>query len=146
MLESVSAPLGHRVERLERTYVIDAWGPRRAACVTEALAGLVESFAVVQDAAVTTPMPLSATGGAQDALASLFEEVIDAIDVFGIVPVRFHLDELEGGGIGGDMEVVGIDGAEVVGRLPGAVSYKDLSLSPAQGGWQCHVLVDLADD
>jgi hypothetical protein len=51
-------------------------------------------------------------------LISLFEDAIYALDVFSVVPVRFHLAETEDGGITGDMEVVPAEEVEVIGPVP----------------------------
>jgi SHS2 domain-containing protein len=124
--------------------IIEAWGPDRASCLTEALLGLVRSFAAVPDTAVTQLLPIAApTGGPEDVLVSLFEDLLYVVDVFSVVPVRFHLTDTEGGGIAGDMEVVPADQVEVVGPVPKGVSYHELSMAPHNGGWRCHVLIDV---
>jgi SHS2 domain-containing protein len=123
---------------------IDAWGPDRASCLSEALRGLVEVFAVVPDPVSTGMVPLStATGSAEDELVSLLEEVIYTLDVFSVVPVRFHLAETEDGHVAGDMEVVPVDQVAVVGPVPKSVSCHELSMASGVSGWQCHVLVDM---
>lgn len=135
---------GHRLLPHTADCIIEAWGPDRASCLTEALSALVEAFVEVPDVETTRLLPLVAPpGGSEDALVSLMEEVIYALDVFSVVPVRLHLAETEGGGIAGDMEVVPADQAEVVGPAPKAVSYHELSMIPFEGGWRCHVLVDV---
>lgn len=135
---------GHRLLPHTADRIIEAWGPDRASCLTEALAALVESFADVPDAVVVRVLPLAtAPGGAEDALVSLLEDVIYAVDAFGVVPVRFHLAETEEGGIAGDMEVVAGDGVDIVGPVPKGVSYHGLSVAPVQGSWRCRVLVDV---
>jgi SHS2 domain-containing protein len=137
-------PRGHRQVAHTADRVVEAWGRDRATCIAEALSGLVESFADVSDTAAARPLPLAAPpGGAEEALVSMFEDVIYTVDVFGVVPVRFHLSETEDGGIAGDMEVVPSAQVEVVGPVPKAVSYHDLSVAPFEGGWRCHVLVDV---
>jgi len=135
---------GHRLLPHTADCIIEAWGPDRASCVSEALCGLVESFAEARDAAATRVLPLhGAPGGPEDALVSLLEDVIYALDVFAVVPLRFHLTETEGGGVAGDMEVVEAKDVDLVGPVPKAVSYHGLSMRPATGGWRCHVLVDV---
>jgi len=134
---------GHRVRPLTVASVIEAWGPDQASCVSEALCGLVESFAEVPDAAATRILPLNAApGGPQDALVSLLEDVIYALDVFSVVPVRFHLAETEVGGITGDMEVVPDTEVRLLGPIPKAVAYHELSIARVERGWWCHVLVE----
>jgi len=134
---------GHQVLPRTAVSIIEAWGPDQASCVSEALLALVESFADVPDAAATRILPLDgAPGGPQDALVSLLEDVIYALDVFSVVPVRFHLAETEVGGITGDMEVVPDTEVRLVGPVPTAVAYRELSMAPVEGGWRCRVLVE----
>lgn len=134
---------GHRIESAPSGFAIDAWGPSSANCVTEALSALVEEFAELLDPPSTTLLPLTETKGAgDDALVQLLDEVIDALDVFSVIPVRFHLSETEDGGIAGDMEVVSASVAKLVGSKPKAVSYHDLSLVQAKGSWRCHVIIE----
>jgi protein archease len=142
--ESERSIAGHRLLAHTADSIIEAWGPDRVSCLVQALLGLVESFAEVPDVPATRLMPFAvAPQGPEDTLVSLFEDVIYALDVFSVVPVRFHLAETEGGGIAGDMEVVPADDVEVVGPVPKAVSYHELSMAPVKGGWQCRVLIDV---
>jgi len=95
---------GHRLAPHTADWMIEAWGSDRASCLTEALYALVEEFAEVSDAAASRLLPLATESpGAEDALVSLLEDVIYALDVFSVVPVRFHLTETESGGIAGDI-------------------------------------------
>ncbi len=135
---------GHRSVPHTADCMIEAWGPDRASCLSEALCGLVEEFAEVPDEAASSLLPLcTELRGAEDALVSLFEDVIYTLDVFSVVPVRFHLTETESGGIAGDMEVVPVDQIGLVGPVPKAVSYHGLSMVSDKGGWRCRVLVDV---
>jgi hypothetical protein len=95
----------------------------------------MEEFVETTDAAAPRVLPLGARPGTENALVSLFEEVIDAINVFSVVPVRFHLTETEEGGVAGDMEVVPVDQVVFVGPMPKAVSHRGLSMSAHEGGW-----------
>lgn len=134
----------HRLLPHTADCIIEACGPDRASCLAQALEGLVQCFAEVPDAAAARPLPLGAApGGAEDVLVALFEDVIFAMDVFGVVPVRFHLAETEEGGIAGDMEVVKSEQADIVGPVPKGVSYHGLEVGPVEGGWRCRVLVDV---
>ncbi len=135
---------GHRLLAHTADSIIEAWGPDRVSCLVQALLGLVESFAEVPDVPATRLVPFAvAPEGPEDSLISLLEDVIYVLDVFSVVPVRFHLAETEGGGIAGDMEVVPADEVEVVGPVPKAVSYHELSMAPVEGGWRCRVLIDV---
>jgi SHS2 domain-containing protein len=135
---------GHSLVLRTSDCVIEAWGPDAAACISEALAALVEEFAEVLDAPSNRVLPLAADpGGAEDALVALLEDVIYTVDVFSVVPVRFHLALSEGGAVAGDMEVVPVDQVVLVGPMPKAVSYHELAMSAGLDGWRCHVLIEV---
>ncbi len=123
--------------------VIEAWGPDAATCLTEALSALVEGFAEVGDSPAPRVLPLSAANGPEDALTSLVEEVIDTIDAFSVVPVRFHLTGTEDGGFAGDMEVVPMRHAVLTQPCPTAVSFEGLTMGTDGRRWSCHVRVEL---
>jgi SHS2 domain-containing protein len=135
---------GHRVLPHTADCIIEAWGPDRPSCLTQALQGLVEEFADGSGAPCAETLPLGAgPGEAEDLLIRLLEDVIYVVDVFSVVPVRFHLAETEDGGVAGDMEVVPLDAARVTGPAPKAVSYHGLSMSCEEGEWRCHALIDV---
>ncbi len=135
---------GHRLVPHTADCIVESWGPDLPVCLVEALGGLVGSFAEVPDTATSRVLPLAASsGGAEDAVVTLLEEVIYVLDVFSVVPVRFHLEETEDGGLAGDMEVVRADEVRLIGPVPKGISYHDLSIGPVDGGWRCHVLVDV---
>lgn len=136
--------LGHRLVPHTADVIVEAWGPSKVSCVTEALSALVEEFAEVPEPVTASVLPLAAEpDSAEGALIALFEEVLYALDVFSVVPVRFHLFETEEGGLAGDMEVVSLDHVEVVGPEPKGVSYHGVALAPDAQGWWCHVLIDV---
>jgi protein archease len=142
--EGPRPPAGHRRSLQDRDCFIEAWGPDRVTCITEALRALVEEFAEVPDPVTTDVLPLAAgPGEGEDALVSLIEEVIYALDVFSVVPVRFHLAETEDRGIAGDMEVVPVEHASLVGPLPRAVSYRGLTMAEHPDGWWCRVPIEV---
>ena len=62
------AAVGHRLLPHTADCAIEAWGPDRASCLTEALCGLMEEFVELPDAAAPRVLPLAAAGGAEDAL------------------------------------------------------------------------------
>jgi SHS2 domain-containing protein len=124
--------------------IIEAWGATQSECATEALAAVVEGFAEIVDPPTTRSMPIAAeSGGPADQLVSLIEELIYALEVFSVVPVRFHLDQTESGTLAGDMEVVALEKVNIVGPAPKAVSYHELFMAKSEGVWHCHVLIDV---
>ena len=135
---------GHRLAPHTADCIIEAWGPDRATCLTEALKGLVAEFADVAGAACEQLLPLGAgPDEAEGTLVSLLEEVIYTLDVGSVVPVRFRLNEAADGSITGEMGVAPVEKVRVVGPAPKAVSYHGLSMSAEAGGWRCHVLIDV---
>lgn len=141
----MSLVAGHRLVPHTADCIIEAWGPDRASCINGALTALVEGFAQPMESSVTELVPLGVgPGGAGDQLVSLLEDVIYSVEVFSVVPVRFHLGETDQGGIAGDMEVVPADDTIAVGPVPKGVSYHELSMEEEEGeGWRCRVLVDV---
>jgi len=77
--------------------------------------------------------------GGPDRASVMHEDVIDSLDVFSVVPVRFPLTETEGGDVAGYMEVVPTDAVVVSGPAAKAVSYQELSMAPGEGGWRWRV-------
>ncbi len=135
---------GHRLVSHTSDCIIEAWGPDRLSCLSEAMSALVEIFAEAPDEAVSRAIPLSVDPGSdRDLLVSLLEEEIYTIDVLGVVPIRFHLATTEDGGVAGDMDVVEAHGVELVGPVPKAVSYHGLEFTERGGEWRCRVVVDV---
>ena len=136
--------VGHRLVPHTADCIIEAWGSDRPfvsdggpLCVGGG------SRRSARPRRFSSYAPRHRVRGADDALVSLFEDVIYAVDVFSVVPVRFHLTETESGGIAGDMEVVPVEQAVLVGPVPKAVSYHGLSMIQGEGGWRCRVLIDV---
>ncbi len=134
---------GHRLLEHVADCLIEAWGPDAASCAGEALAALVESFARVDARAPRERRPLRVAGtDAEDALARLLEEVIFTVETRGEIPVGFHLHRFSAGEVTGEMEVVALAAADLVGPSPKAVSYHGLEMREGAEGWRCRVLVD----
>jgi SHS2 domain-containing protein len=141
---SERAGAGHRLAARTADRTIEAWGPDRVSCLSEAVLALVEVFADLPDAPATSLVPVATRAGSdEDVLVSLLEEVIYVVDVFSAVPVRVHLAEAEDGGVAGDLEVVPARGVGLRGPVPKAVSCHELVAGPVPGGWRCRVLVDV---
>lgn len=141
---TTSTEAGHRLVAHRGDYVVEAWAPGRAGCFCEALRGLVEEFAVPTEEPATRTLPLAAPpGGPEDMLVALLEEVVLALAVFSVVPVRFHLVDTEEGGVAGDMEVVALSSAGLKGDVPRAISRHGLSMHLDGGSWCCRFVAEL---
>lgn len=136
------AGAGHEVARLSGGVWIEAWAPELAACLVEALDGLVEATGAGpgdEDTPSYEAVPLSA-GPARptELLLALFEEVLGAQQVLSLAPVRFHLASTEDGGVAGDMELARRGSSR---RAPLAVVVARDGLTAVEGpaGWRCRV-------
>jgi SHS2 domain-containing protein len=135
---------GFRLSPRGTDYVIEAWGPDRVTCLSEAVGALVSIFTSVPDAAATATLPLVLESApAPDLLVTLLEEVIDTIGVFGKVPAHVHLAEAEDGGVAGDLEVVDADVLTLTRPVPTSVSWHGLEIGASGGAWRCRVVVGL---
>jgi len=140
---SARGAAGHRVGPHTADCVIEAWGPDRPACLTEALLALVEVFAVPEAEAPVRVVPLWVEPApVVDILVSLLEDAIYVNDVIG-VPVRFHLVDTDNGGVCGYMEVVDPSQVDQVGPIPKGVSYHDIDMAVHDGEWSCRVVIDV---
>ena len=134
---------GHRLGGHDGDVAIEAWGPNDTACLTEAMAGLVGSFARTEGVAPRAVRPLRTDEAEPEAaLVALLEDVLYRLEVDGEVPVRIHLAAAEGGGYRGEAGVVSADDLEPAGPVPKAITYHDLTVTHGVDGWRCHVVVD----
>ncbi len=141
---SRSSRRGHRLSPHTADCIVEAWGPDRSVCFGEAMEGLVEVFASINDHPSTLTIPVSVGSGDDDeVLVALLEEVIYVVDALGLVPVRVQLTELEDGGVSGGMEVVSASDVELIGPVPKAVSYYGLRIGKEGPLWRCRVLIDV---
>jgi len=135
---------GHRLAPHTSDSIIEAWGPDRLSCFEEAMEALVEIFVNPTDTTVLRSVPVSVDSGPDtDVLVSLLQEEIYLIDVFGVVPVCFHLAGSEDGGISGQMDVMEASEAELTGPVPKGVSYHGLEVQQHDGKWRCRAVVDV---
>ncbi len=134
---------GHRSAPHTADCVIEAWGPDRLSCLTEAMKALVDVFAEPKEGGPRKTVPVWVEPGPDvDVLVALLEDVIYVTDVVG-VPVGFHLAGAEGGAVCGYMEVADASEVEQVGPVPKAVSYHGIEFSLRDGTWRCRALIDV---
>jgi SHS2 domain-containing protein len=136
--------VGYRLLPHTADVAIEAWAPTRAACLAEAVRGLVAVFAdtsgVVAGRSVAVTL---APASDEELLVRLLEEVIYLVEVDGMVPVDAHLEPAADGGLRGRLEVAPVAPAMVVGPAPKAVAWHELSFAPGRTGWSCRVTVDV---
>ncbi len=124
---------------------VEAWGATRAACLSQMVVGIVDSFV---DRAATGSLPSTKVpvqhGGAtdRDLAVWLVEEVLWLLDTQGVVPVSLDLVDTDGG-LRGSMQVVAGDLVEVIGAPPKAVSFSDLVVERVGDGWHGLATIDV---
>jgi SHS2 domain-containing protein len=135
---------GHRLLPHAADVIIEAWGGTRVACLEESVRALVETFVETTGAEPTGHVPVSlGADGDEDALVSLLEDVIFAVDALDEVPVTVELVERADGTLEGFLATVPGERLEVVGAVPKGVSRSDLRFGRFGGQWRCRVLVDV---
>jgi SHS2 domain-containing protein len=134
---------GHRSLPHTADLRIEAWAPTREACITEIVAGLVDSFAdttgAVPAQAVTTDL---AAATDEDALLAVLDEVIYRLDTEHAVPLTVDL-EPHRTGLCVRLQLATVDTVELTGAIPKAVTLHQLHLVQGPGGWSCAVTVDV---
>jgi SHS2 domain-containing protein len=136
--------VGYRLLPHTADVVVEAWAPTRAACLAEAVRGLVAVFA--DTAGVVASRSVAFTLGPaadEELLVRLLEEVIYLVEVDGVVPVDVRVELTPDGGLRGRLDVAPLAPAMVIGPAPKAVAWHELSLVPEGGGWRCRVTVDV---
>jgi SHS2 domain-containing protein len=129
---------GHRTVEHTADVIVEAWGPDRAACLEEAVAGLADTYLETHPPhRASVPVDLAAEND-EAALLSLLDEVIFLLDTSPDIPVGVS---------------IGAEGARVLladrtlvvgtGSVPKAVSRHHLRLESDAGGMSCRFLVDV---
>ncbi|GAB2886907.1 archease [Streptomyces deserti] len=133
---------GHRAVPHTADIRIEAWAASREHCLAEAVLGMVECFADVSGVRPTAVDRVRlAEASDDDLLATLLDEVIYRLEVYGQVPVDVEADEADGD-LDVRLAVAGLSDVEITGAVPKAVAWNDLHIGPDPYGWSCTVTVD----
>ncbi|GAA3768673.1 archease [Streptomyces phyllanthi] len=148
---------GHRTVPHTADIRVEAWGASRERCLAEAVLGMVECFADVSTVRATGVEHVRLDEESDDdLLASLLDEVLYRLEVWGRVPVDVEVDatgttEVADVDIGDDVADDGLDvrlavadlaAVEITGAVPKAVSWHELHIGPGPYGWSCSVTID----
>lgn len=134
---------GHRLAPHTADIVIEAWGGSVDACLEEAATALVASCADVAGAGWASTAELELTGGDEQVLVDLLEEIIYRFDTDEGVPVRIRVRR-RGRAVRVAMWLTDRGRVEVTGPVPKGVAYSQLSVTEeASGRWRCRVTVDV---
>jgi SHS2 domain-containing protein len=134
---------GHRSVPHTADLRIEAYGPTREACLAEAVAALVESFADTAGARPTRTLVSDLVAGTDaDLLAAVLDEVIYVLDTQGAVVLGLHT-ERHPGGLRVHFPVASVHDVNIVGAIPKAVALSGLHCSSTSQHWSCAVTVDV---
>jgi len=133
---------GHRAVPHTADVRIEAWGPSREECVSEAVGAFVETFAEASGPPERTHHALLDATDDADLLAAVLNELIFVLDTTGEVPVTTRLHASQDGA---EVEFGLVDArhARQVGSAPKGVSYHELCLDEGPDGWSCSVTLDV---
>lgn len=122
---------------------VESWGPTVAACLEEAVRGVVERFVDPSGIPASDTLAVSIERGSrEDLLVDLVEEVIHLLGVLGVVPVGVEIQQAEDGGLAGTFEVVPAGRVAEIGPVPKGVSRSDLDVRQGPDGlWWASVTV-----
>ncbi|HYZ38945.1 MAG TPA: archease [Pseudonocardiaceae bacterium] len=134
---------GHRTLPHTADLRIEAWAPTREACLAESVLALVASFADTIHAepgsAVTVKIAAQTD---QDALVAVLDEVIYLLDTQAAVPVGVEVGAARDG-LSVHLQLAPLDGVELIGAVPKAVTLHHLEIARSPQGWCCGVTVDV---
>ncbi|GAA3935232.1 hypothetical protein GCM10023085_15750 [Actinomadura viridis] len=122
---------------------IEAWAPTLEGCVVETVRAMVAAFADLSGAAPAgTRVIDSAAGDAEGHVLNVLEEVIYLMDTAGELP-RDVVVRRTPGGLRAECAMAGVADAVLIGAVPKAVSYHELSMTGRDDGWHGSVTLDV---
>jgi SHS2 domain-containing protein len=136
-------PRGHRTLAHTADLRIEAWAPTREACLAESVTGLVDSFADTAGAEPgwTVTADLAAPTD-EDALVAVLDEVIYRLDTEYAVPLVIDIKP-GANSVRVRLQLTAVDGIELTGAVPKAVTLHELHVTHGPDGWCCGVTVDI---
>jgi SHS2 domain-containing protein len=135
--------VGHRDLPHTADVRIEAWAPSLEACLEQAVAGLVETFADLSAVGVAGEVTFElADAPADDLLVAVLDEVIYRLDTESVLPVQSDVQRT-GPGWSVRFEVAPAAEAELIGAVPKATSLHGLMVERSASGWRCEVTVDI---
>lgn len=134
----------HRLRERGSDLGIEVSGPDVVACLAAAVEGLAAAVADVGADAPRRRVPVAVTEHEPaDLLVGVLEEVIVLLDTDGVLATHLVDARVDAPGLRGVLEVVALDDVRVRGPAPKAVTWHEVSLEPADDGWQGAVMIDL---
>jgi protein archease len=136
--------VGYRLLPHTADVVVEARPPTRAACLAEAVRGLVAVFADTAGVVASRSVAfMLGPAGDEELLVRLLEEAIYLVEVDGLVPADVRVQLRPDGGLRGRLGVAPLEAAIVIGPAPKAIAWHELSFAPEGTDWKCRVTVDV---
>ena len=134
---------GHRALPHTADVILEAWGPDIASCCEEAVAALVDAYAIGRGETQAERVVHVPPAPAEELLLDVLEEVIFALDTAELVPVGASVDGTESAGFDMVLRFDDRSAVEPTGALPKAVSRSGLRVVNRPGRVSCRFIVDL---
>ncbi|RKS68403.1 SHS2 domain-containing protein [Actinomadura pelletieri DSM 43383] len=125
---------------------IEAWAPTREGCVTEAVSGLVGSFADTTDVRPQRTDVLNVPPQPDpDLLVAVLDDVIYRLEVHGELVLDAEITTAPDGGLTAGLKLGDATKVTAIGAIPKAVSLHELRLTrdPMTDAWSCAVTIDV---
>lgn len=143
----MSPARGHRRVPHTADLTVEAWGETRAACLEEAVEGLVASCVDRRGTGTRrereTVEVVVPRAEDEELLVALLEEVVFLLDGRGLVPVSVSVVEQGDGSLAACFAVVPVEDVEVVGAAPKAIARHRLRAGRRDGRFSCRFTVDV---
>jgi len=142
------APCGHCFVPHTADVAFEAWGPTVPACLEECVRALAGVFVERRPASGPGPGPAGEPvhldpAPLEEQLVNLLEEVIYRVEVSGQVALGAQVEEMAGGGLQVRLETVPVSEVELIGAVPKAVAWHQLSVRQQDGRWVARVTLDV---
>ena len=138
------AQRGHRALSHTADVILEAWAPDLASCCEEAVAALVETFAVTERAEVVGEHHLFLRPATpQSLLVGVVDEAIFVLDTADEVPVGATVRATVDGGLEVVLAMADRTTVGGTGAAPKAVSLSGLEVDTRQDHVRCRLLIDL---
>jgi SHS2 domain-containing protein len=123
--------------------ILEAWGPDLASCAEEAVAALVNTFAVSHPSPVAQREVHLSAASAEALLLEVLEEVIFTLDTAEAVPVGAKVATAADGGLDVVLLLAARADVEPTGGVPKAISRSELEVVVEPSGAHGRFLVDV---
>ncbi len=139
---STSGERGHRLTDHTADVVLEAWGPTRAACLEEVVAGCCAIYSAPASSAGRAPLRV-AVSSPEELVPSLLEEVIFVLDTLDRIPIGAEVVEESPTSVQGWIDLADRQAVDIVGPSPKAVARTGATMIETGSGWCCRVVVDV---